>query len=410
MVTPDALDVYLYGTHVAVVTRSGSTRLPGRPVWSWTASAADRWGLGARVVSHSLPVQAPGERPPEARVASFVDGLLPEGELRTRRASELGIDPDDTYALWHRTGLDTAGALVVTAHGEPLPEPAGVPAPIELADIAVHLTEAGGGRLHGTLTSISLAGLVPKIGLIRDGAGWAVPAPGQPSTWIVKAAHPAGSPVADVVDTEALCLDLGRRAGVTTVEAEVLDLGDTRAIAVQRYDRVDQGRLHQEDLAQAIGLATADPERKFQRGRRLPSWRHAAEVVRAGGGALSRLARLVTFSYLVGNSDHHAKNTSFVRFADGSVSVAPAYDIAAHLHHPGAHVAALDLAGKRRFDELTLADVADEIASWGVPMEAARAAVDDVLADLRRALAEVDRDLHAGVPPAAWRTLERRVG
>ena len=190
----------------------------------------------------------------------------------------------------------------------------------------------------------------------------------------------------------------------------MLDLGDARAIAVQRYDRVEQGRLHQENLAQAIGLATADPERKFQRGRRLPSWRHAAEVVRAGGGALSRLARLVTFSYLVGNSDHHAKNTSFVRFVDGSVSVAPAYDIAAHLHHPGVHVAALDIAGKRRFDELMLADVTDEIASWGVPAEMARAAVDDVLADLRQALAEVDRDLHPGVPPVAWHTLDRRVG
>ena len=132
---------------------------------------------------------------------------------------------------------------------------------------------------------------------------------------------------ADVVDTEALCLDLGRRCGVTTVEAEILDLGDSRALAVRRFDRGLSGsRRHQEDLAQALGIATGDPERKFQRGRERPSWRLAADVLRTSGGQLSPLARLVTFSYLVGNSDHHAKNTSFQRYADGRVAVAPAYD------------------------------------------------------------------------------------
>lgn len=94
--TPDALDVSLYGTHIAVVSRTRSTRLPGRLRWRWTPQAAQRWGVGAQVVSHGLPVQLPGESPSEARVAAFADGLLPEGELRTRRAVELGIDPDDT--------------------------------------------------------------------------------------------------------------------------------------------------------------------------------------------------------------------------------------------------------------------------------------------------------------------------
>ena len=44
-----------------------------------------------------------------------------------------------------------------------------------------------------------------------------------------------------------------------------------RAIVVSRYDRVVSDgpteRIHQEDLAQALGINTSDPERKFQRGR-----------------------------------------------------------------------------------------------------------------------------------------------
>ena len=126
--------------------------------------------------------------------------------------------------------------------------------------------------------------------------------------------------------------------------------------------------------------------------------------------AVSVLARLVTFSYLVGNTDHHAKNTSFVRFSDGSVSVAPAYDIAAHLHHRGEHLSALDIAGKRSFDELTLDDVRAEIASWGVLSDAATAVIEDVLTDLRRALAEVDRAAHPGVGPQVWNLIDRRAG
>lgn len=58
----------------------------------------------------------------------------------------------------------------------------------------------------------------------------------------------------------------------------------------------------------------------------------------------------MTFSYLVG-TDHHAKSTSFLRSADDRVALAPAYDIAAHLHHPGFHTSALDIAGRRASGE-----------------------------------------------------------
>lgn len=200
--------------------------------------------------------------------------------------------------------------------------------------------------------------------------------------------------------------------GVTTVQAEILDLGGMRAIAVSRYDRTrgrTTGRIHQEDLAQALGLNTADPARKFQRGRRLPSWAAAADVLRAGNGLVSPLARLVTFSWLVGNTDHHAKNTSFLRWDDGRVGVAPGYDISSHLHHPGSHRTALDLAGESDFAVLTTSHVVEEVASWNVPREAARAAVMDAVADTREALRAIDRTRHPGVSTQAWTVIEERV-
>ena len=111
----------------------------------------------------------------------------------------------------------------------------------------------------------------------------------------------------------------------------------------------------------------------------MPSWAHAAGVLREGGGLLSPLARLLTFSFLVGNTDHHAKNIGFLRYVDGTVRLASAYDVAAHLHHPGPHWFALDVAGRRDAAEVTIGDVLAEVTAWGIDAVRARAAVVDAV-------------------------------
>jgi serine/threonine-protein kinase HipA len=36
----------------------------------------------------------------------------------------------------------------------------------------------------------------------------------------------------------------------------------------------------------------------------------------------------------IGNTDAHAKNISLLRHPDGTAILAPAYDVAMHVHHP----------------------------------------------------------------------------
>lgn len=409
MTRADELVVVLYGTPIATLRRG---RSPHRLRWTWNPDAVARWGLGSRVVSHGIRVGPAGSELSDLRAGIFADGLLPEGDGRLHYAVNAGIDPDDTFGLLARYARDTAGALeFVPAAERAAPTP---PAPLSDLQVRELLERAGSHRRDGGLTSISLAGLVPKIALVRDGGAWRQPALGEPSTWILKVAHPPGSRAADVVDTEAACLDLGRRIGVTTVDARVLDVAGLRAIAVSRYDRrrTTSGavtRIHQEDLAQALGINTAEPDRKFQRGRAIPSWRSATEVLASAGAPLSPLARLVTFSYLVGNTDHHAKNTSFLRHADGRVTLAPGYDIAAHLHHPGPHRLALDLAGESDLAAATIHHLVDEIGTWGVPADAARGVVVDTADRLAAALEAIDRTAHPGVPDDAWSVIDERV-
>lgn len=404
----DGLVVELYGTRVAHV-RPGTS--PGRLAWEWTADAFARWGRGARVVGHLLPLD---DGPSDLVAGVFADGLLPEGAGRLHYAVNAGIDPEDTFGLLARYGRDTAGALEFIPDTPRDPLPAGEGMRLGDSQVRELLEEAASSGRSGGLTSISLAGLVPKVALDRAPDGtWLRTALGGPSTWILKVAHPAESAAADVVDTEAACLDLGRRVGVTTIDGRVVEVDGLRAIAVSRYDRFRRDgavhRIHQEDFAQMLGLNTSDPLRKFQRGRGFPSWREAARRLRIDGAPLSPLARLVVFSFLVGNTDHHAKNTSVLRHPDGRVSLAPAYDIAVHLHHRGAHRTAFDLAGSSDLATLTIGDVVEEVTSWDIPRPAALAAAQDVTDGLRDALAAVDRASHPGVTPHVWRLLEDRV-
>lgn len=407
------LSVSLYGTVVATLSRGTA----GRLAWEWTVDAADRWGLGARVVAHLLPISTPSDVPSPAVVRAVLDGLLPEGQARLNHAMNAGCDPDDTFALLGRYGKDTAGALVLSADDA---GDAGLGRYVPLTDeeVATALREADSGApadpTHRGLTSISLAGMVPKVGLHRaiDGT-WHGCERGAPSTWILKVAHDPRSSAVDVVDTEAYALDIARRLGLAHHAAEVIEVAGVRALAVERYDRRINdgivGRIHQEDGAQALGLNTGDPLRKFQRGGRLPSWRSIAKALRDGGGDQVELARLVTFRHAIGDTDCHAKNVSMLRLPDGRARLAPAYDCSMYLHHPGPHLSAMDVDSTAEMDRIGGSELVVEARSWGLTTRRARTAVADTLDQMVDAVEAIELREQPGVSDEAVDTVLRRV-
>lgn len=383
------------------------------------SQAYDRWGSQSRVVSHLLPITAPGTQPHPAKVRVFIDGLLPEGNARTNYALAAGVAPEDTFALIATYGRDTAGALVFQGVDEDAPNRHGSYEVASDDEVATLLREAdrhspADPSLRGN-QSISLAGMIPKVGLHRDGERWLRCLGGAPSTWILKVAHPETSPFADVVDTEAYALALARQLGLTTVDAQVLTLAGQRAIAISRYDRAagthgQIRRLHQEDAAQALGLDTSDPTRKFQFGNALPSLAAIADVLRAGGSEPDQLLRLITFNVAIGNTDMHAKNISVLRPADGSARLAPAYDTAMHLHHASSERRfGFDVAGESRLDLLGAPALVAEGRSWRLPERRAAELVRSTLVALTEALGTVDRTPHPGVSKQAFATVENRV-
>lgn len=400
------LDAWLYGTRVGTV---GSSR-PGRAELTFTDDALDRWGLGSSVLSGLLPLSTADPSP--ARVVAWLAGLMPEGRARLRLAEAAGVDPDDPVAFLAVYGKDTAGALVLVPEGDD-PEPRGRLRPVTDQEIAQMLREAGDSGAVDQLTSV--AGLETKIVLTATDAGWASPVGRPPSTHIVKLARPADSLAADLIDTEVAALELARSCGLTSVTGTITDFDGVRAIVVDRYDRCVRSdgtvaRVHQEDAAQLLGLSTTDPDRKFQRGRALPSLRAIARAMVAMGDVRPRdLLALTAFNVAIGNIDAHAKNISFLHDDEGRTRLAPAYDVAMHRHHRHAgSLLAMDVNGTSGIEDVTGADLAAEGRGWGLTEREAVRAVRGTLSDLADALGSIDRGAHPGVPEVAWTTVERR--
>jgi serine/threonine-protein kinase HipA len=113
-----------------------------------------------------------------------------------------------------------------------------------------------------------------------------------------------------------------------TAQAEVITIGGTPALAVERYDRTPTlDRVHQEDGCQATG-APAGWKYESEGG---PSLAAIAGVLRDFAGVEDReqLLRRTTFNVVIGNADAHAKNLSIVHTRAGEIALAPLYDTCA---------------------------------------------------------------------------------
>lgn len=105
-----------------------------------------------------------------------------------------------------------------------------------------------------------------------------------------------------------------------------------------------------------------------------------AQVLEAAVGpeALEALLRAVVLNVLIGNADAHAKNSSLLHLPDGSMQLAPLYDLVSTLSYPELDPElAMYIDDVRRITRVSRDRVINEASSWGVPR--ARA-VEDLLA------------------------------
>jgi serine/threonine-protein kinase HipA len=390
---PKRLGVWLGGIRVADLAQGRRGELRCR----YTAEALVRWQGNSPLLSCSLPL---GSRPQDA--LAFCKGLLPEGQALQMMAAGAGVAVNDTFALLAHFGRDVAGALVIAAE-EPGARRFGVE-PYTKETLATAVAEVDEYPLGAHDDSeLSLAGLQDKLLLVElEDGRWGRPLGGRPSTHILKVDDPRHP---GLVEAEALCLELARAAGLTTIESQLTTVGETQCLVVSRFDRIVEGdevrRIHQEDLCQATGV---DPEdnrgrAKYERAGG-PSLRQAAALLDAYAAdpaqQLERLAAVVTFTVLIGNADAHGKNLALLHPTAENVTLAPLYDTVPTALWPKLRTeAAMAIGGQVMLSEVTINDIVREGRAWWLAEDRARAVTTQTIETITDA---IDREL---IPPSS---------
>lgn len=320
------LAVELCGLPIGTLGIEGPLRSPED--WTFRYLAAPGSASRAEALSLSMPRRA--ELYQGAVVRNWFCNLLPEGAVRDAIVSRLRLPERDDFALLAAIGGECAGAVSVLRD-----HPAAAYATHDDVDIDTLIARqgefAGDGAwsLIGVPKRLSLAGAQDKLAVVRDSRGQLrLPRDGQPSTHILK---PDSRRFVGLRDLEALGLELARSIGLVAAAATLVEAGGRPALLVERYDRQrnDDGalrRLHQEDFCQALGYPG---ELKYEAAGG-PSLAACAGLLRRhalGATALQALLDWVVFNTVIGNADAHAKNLSLLYAPDGTVRLAPFYDL-----------------------------------------------------------------------------------
>ena len=325
------LDIWWEGRRVGQLTQDKHGELGFAYAQVWIDDEA------ALPLSASLPKRAEPFTRRECR--PFFGGLLPEEGQRDAAAQALGVSRANDFALLDRLGGDVAGALQLLPPGEPPPA-------LTLDRQPTPLDDAGLIRVLDALPlrpllageeglRLSLAGAQSKAPVVLVDGAVALPAPGQPTTHILK---PPISRLAATTENETFVMRLAAAIGLDVAPVEARIVRDRRFLLVQRYDRAlgHDGfvrRIHQEDFCQALG---APPETKYA-SEGGPTFKDCFALLRrvAARPAVDVLKLLdaVIFNVIVGNADAHGKNFSILYDAEGP-RLAPLYDLLATVAYP----------------------------------------------------------------------------
>lgn len=374
------LAVELYGTILGTLTGDART-------FDFTPSgeATDRFGANSPVLSVVIPLAPSQRRDHAARRRNWFSELLPEGDQYDYMLAQRDLRRDDTPAFLARYGRDVAGALQVWDLDDPDEPQAPAIKAATPAEVRALLEDPIGSPLANDSRTgkSSLGGVQPKVVLVKTAHGWAQALGGYPTTHILKPQLTGAR--ASVIYDEEYGSRIARRLGLADFATSIEDFDGLPAIVIERFDRHDGERLHQEDFSQALG---ASRNHKYQEVGGIVSFHRIAETLKAHAPEqdLRRLARMVVLAVGIGNLDLHTKNLGLLHPADGDVTLAPAYDVVPQTHLANDGRMALSVNGKYRHQEIYRDDLLAEFAAWG--LRRAAATVTETLDELHAILRE----------------------
>lgn len=344
---PSQLQVYSAGRRVGRLWLTPQDRMEFQYDENWLQSA------DAVPISVSLPLQ------PDVFTAAadhYFANLLPEADVRQRLCQRLQVTPGNDFELLRRIGGECAGALTLvdeTTPRQPESEPAEDYREIATSQLAQWSLASKPDAFSSTVgrdgVRLSLAGAQDKLPVRIDGERILLPIGTAPSTHLLKFAT---GHFKQLPENEWFVTRLASSIGLPAVHSTLIKPRQgAYLLVVERYDRtLNDGRierLHQEDFCQALGRS---PLRKYEK-EGGPGLAEMAELLRQQATLpaieLTRLLQWALFNWLVGNSDGHAKNLSLLIGPQGTIGLAPFYDLVCTRVYPAVdrHLA-LSLGGK----------------------------------------------------------------
>lgn len=313
-------NVPVYRVDASAQVQQLGVLVPVRPEGYVFRPAAPPGGTGARPATHSegLPW--------------WLQDMRPQGFLgrayASRHAAALGLPPSlsdwgDTqvvHALLQH-GHDAVGNLLLGDAARDAFVHAPAPVALRAAERAAAYVQRSDDASRGELPGSSAGGEQPKFLAYAEGDE------GQPRHVLVKFSVPGDHAVSrrwrDLLLAEHHALQTLREAGVAAAHSTVVDRGTQRFLEVERFDRV--GPLGRRAL---FSLAALEAEFIGDASAPWPVLAHrlaqAGHITRA---AADTAALLYAFGTLVGNTDMHHGNLSFLSDAGPPCDLAPAYDM-----------------------------------------------------------------------------------
>ncbi len=295
-------------------------------LWSFQYAASWLNHPQAFALSPRLPLTAEplldgaSQRP----VQWYFDNLLPEEGQRTLLAGDARLDAADAFGLLAWYGAESAGSLTLLPP-DATPQAVEPLRPLPDDSLQARILQLPKAPLtHAAIKRMSLAGAQHKLAVVLQEGALFEPAGATPSTHILKPDHPDEDYPHSVIN-EWFIMRLAQRLGldVPNVHRRYVP---SPVYLVDRFDRVPgpQGwqRRHVIDACQLLGL---DRSFKYAQGS-MDSLAALARACRSPAVARTRLFGWLVFNVLVGNSDAHLKNLSFLVSHEG-VQLAPFYDL-----------------------------------------------------------------------------------
>ena len=298
-------------------------------IWTWVYQDSWLQAPDAFPLSPALPLSAQPMRDGSTQrtVQWYFDNLLPEEHRREVISREQNVGASDAFGLLERLGAESAGSLVLVPQES---------SELERGDQAL-TTEELSARIQNlpraSLTSrspkrMSLAGAQhkmvvlfnPETGELRE--PWRASA----SSHILKPNSRSEQYPHSVIN-ETFTMRLARQLGLNVPAVHRLYVPEPVYI-IERFDRVWDAearvwtRKHTIDACQLLDQPSVF---KYSNAH-LDTLARLINLCRSKAAARLAVFRWLLFNTLVGNSDSHLKNISFLMSHEG-VQIAPFYDL-----------------------------------------------------------------------------------